>query len=175
MSDQGPSVANAVATAMTSAGPAVHWGGGPFEPVPQNPPPFKLGSNGRAHHKHRRTSQIAKTRDLIHQFGNPVRHPFFPKKSALNRCQWGQIRSGPSSLFSRPPPPLIHTGSRPHLRTLKGTAVFRAACCRWRRDCTSSFLVVIMSSTPRQLQTVRRVPERNEQFVETTRPLMDGC
>ena len=43
---------------------------------------------------------------ILHiKLANPVHHPFF-------FLAMGTIKSGPSSRFSRPPPPLIHTGSK---------------------------------------------------------------
>ena len=83
------------------------WGSrrSPAAPPPPPPPPLELGSKVRAHHKHRGTSEIAETCDFTHKFGKSGSPPIFFGTG-------GTIRSGPSSLFSRPPPPLIPTGSK---------------------------------------------------------------
>ena len=63
-----------------------------------DPPPLESGSKGRAHHQHRRTSEIAQTPDVTHKFGKSGSPPIF-------FWHWGKTRSGPLRLFSRPPPP----------------------------------------------------------------------
>ena len=55
---------------------------------------------GRAPHQHRTTSEITETRDFTHEFG---------KSRFTTRFFVG---TGPSSLFSRPPPPPIHNASK---------------------------------------------------------------
>ena len=80
------------------------------------------GSTGWPHQKHRGTSEFLKKASVLceQNSGNPS-PPLSFQTSHLSQFQWEQLRSGPLSLSSRPPSPLIHTFSKgPTPRSCKG-------------------------------------------------------
>ena len=100
--ENGPEVRGRYAHALTPCGPAwpaVHCnsgGWGPFETVSQTRTPLSLitpqGLGPQKHRGHKIRANLGHAR-------------FFPHKSFLDRCQWTNLRSGPSSPFSKTPPP----------------------------------------------------------------------
>ena len=98
-------------SALTAHSPVQFRGGGPFEPGCQTPPP-PLRSNGWAHQKHCRTSEIAPHSDLKIK-ANLIQPHSPPQNLVQNNANGKQYGLPLGPVFQTPPP--IHSG-------LKGVA-----------------------------------------------------